>query len=122
MSGRWNTVGATRQHAVGFGMAGDVAGVQRTGDAVVVEEGVAGVDPVHVVAGVGPHRHRPVFRMEQIGGAGVAPADGARAAVGEHRLVLVEQVVGALVVDRTVGVVDLTLRRREFGRTASAGC
>lgn len=38
MSGRWNTVGATRQHAVGFGMAGDVAGVQRTGEAVVVEE------------------------------------------------------------------------------------
>ena len=28
---------------------------------------VAGVDLVHVVAGVGPHRHRPVFRMEQSG-------------------------------------------------------
>ncbi|CAI8012663.1 hypothetical protein GBAR_LOCUS8109, partial [Geodia barretti] len=39
-------VGAARQHPVGFGMAGDVAGVQRTRETVVVDEGVAGVDAV----------------------------------------------------------------------------
>ena len=78
-------VGAACQHAVGLGMAGDVAGVQRTGEAVVVDEGVAGVDPIHVVTAVGPHRHRPVLPVQQVGRAGVAPAVRARAAVGEHR-------------------------------------
>ena len=43
----------------------------------------------------------------------MAPADGALAAVGEHWPVLVEEVVDALVVDRTVGVVDPAFGRRE---------
>ena len=82
-------VGAAREHAVGLGGAGDVAGYKRTREAFVVDEGGAGADPVVVVASVGPHRHRPVFQMQQIGGGCVAPADRAPAAVGEHRPVLV---------------------------------
>ena len=106
-------VGAARQHAVGLGVAGDVAGVQGAGKAVVVDEGVAGVRPGHVVAAVGPHRHRPVFPLQQVGRAGVPPADRALAAVGVHRTVLVEQVVRALMVDGAVGIVHPSLRRRE---------
>ena len=106
-------VGAARQDAVGLLVATDVAGVQRAGKPVVVDERVAGVDAGHVVAAVGPHRHRPVFPVQQVGGAGVSPADSALAAVRVHRAILVEQVVDAVVVDGAVGIVDPTLRRRE---------
>ena len=86
--------------------------LQLTQIAVVGDEGVTREDSGTVLGSVRPYRDRPVHPMHQVLADSMAPAHGARAAIND-RSILVEQVILALVINRTVRIIDPALGSSE---------
>jgi len=61
---------------------------------------------------IGRHRHRAVPPVDEVIAHGVAPVNGVM--IRPSRVVLIKQVVGVVVVDEAVGVVEPVGRRREM--------